>query len=232
MKIGITYTGRDDKHANYVNWIKGGDHSIDIVKLAPGEKADVTALDGVVLSGGVDIHPSYFNGEENYQHMPSKFWKERDDFEFNIFKTSVANKTPVLGVCRGLQLINVAQGGTLIQDLDRLNEVHRDTREDKRHVVRVENNSMLSDIVKEHSGVVNSAHHQSIKSVGDNLIANSYADDGTIEGIEWKKKDGLPFMLAVQWHPERMDKAGIMDSPFSKNIRDYFLTAVRSNQQK
>lgn len=232
MKIGITYTGRDDKQANYVNWIKGGNKDIEIVRLAPGENVNIGELDGVVLSGGVDIHPSYFDGEDQYKHMPSKFWKERDEFEFNIFKNSIANYKPVLGVCRGLQLINVAQGGTLIQDLDQLNEVHRDTNVDKKHTVTVNANTMLSEIVKQPSGMVNSAHHQSIKALGDNLEANSFADDGTIEGIEWKKKDGLPFLLAVQWHPERMDKAGIIHSPFSTNIRDKFLSAVQSNQQK
>ena len=86
MTIGITYTERDDKFANYVRWMKGDDASIEIVKLSPEVKHEVSALDGVVFSGGVDIHPRYYNGQEKYSGMPSKFKEARDEFEFELFE--------------------------------------------------------------------------------------------------------------------------------------------------
>lgn len=228
MTIGITYTGRDDKHQNYVNWIRGNDQ-IQVIKLSPSSKNNLAEIDGLVLSGGVDILPSFFNGEATYANMPSKFWKERDEFEFDILNQAIKKNMPVLGVCRGLQLINVFRKGTLTQDLNEKNDTHRDTDTDKKHNIKVNSNTLLHEIIQSPVGEVNSAHHQAIDKLGDNLVANSFADDGTIEGIEWKEKDGRPFLLAVQWHPERMDKVGIVNSPFSKNIRDRFIEEVKSH---
>jgi putative glutamine amidotransferase len=240
VKIGITHTGRDDKHMNYVNWIKGNDENIDIVTLSADNGNKIEDCDAIVLSGGVDMHPKYYKGNENYDNRPAKFREARDDFEMNAFDTAVKKSIPVLGICRGLQLINVCRQGTLVQDLgDSKNKTHQDyveedkkTERDRKHNVKVEEGTVLSDIVKVNSGTVNSAHHQCILDLGKDLIANSYSDDGIIEGIEWKDKTNKPFMLAVQWHPERMDKADIVDSPLSKNIRDHFIAAAKSNAKK
>jgi putative glutamine amidotransferase len=236
--LRITYTERDDKFANYVRWMKGDDASIEIVKLSPEVKHEVSALDGVVFSGGVDIHPRYYNGQEKYAGMPSKFKEARDEFEFELFEKAVAGNIPVIGVCRGLQLINVFQKGTLTQDLAERNNIHESFNDaqrvehDRTHKVKAEDNTLLREITTATDGLVNSAHHQSIDQLGDNLVVNSYSDDGIIEGIEWKDKSGRPFMLALQWHPERMDKAGISDSPFSKSIRDRFIKEISSNRNK
>lgn len=239
MKIGITHTGRDDKHINYVKWIKGSDENIHIVTLSADNENKIEDCDAIVLSGGLDMHPKYYRGSENYANQPAKFKEARDDFEMNAFNTAIKKSIPVLGICRGLQLINVCCKGTLIQDLgDTKNKVHQDfveqdkTERDRKHSVKVEDGTTLSDIVKVNSGIVNSAHHQCILDLGKDLIANSYSDDGVIEGIEWKDKTNKSFMLAVQWHPERMDKADIVDSPLSKNIRDHFIAAAKSNVKK
>jgi putative glutamine amidotransferase len=86
--------------------------------------------------------------------------------------------------------------------------------------------------VKVNSGAVNSAHHQAIDRLGKDLAVNSYSEDGVIEGIEWKNKNNKSFMLAVQWHPERMGFAGLNDSPLTKNIRAHFISVIKSNQKK
>ena len=240
MKIGITHTGRDDKHMNYVKWIKGNSPDIEIVTLSAENGNKVEDCDALVLSGGIDMHPKYYKGHETYDNQPPRFKELRDDFELNAFDAAIKNAIPVLGICRGLQLINVFCEGTLVQDLGKnKNKIHQDfveedkkTERDSKHHVKVENGTTLHDIVKVDSGIVNSAHHQSIQQLGKELIANSWSDDGVIEGIEWKDKSNKAFMLAVQWHPERMDKADLKDSPLSNNIRDHFIAAVKSNMKK
>ncbi|MBL7698578.1 MAG: gamma-glutamyl-gamma-aminobutyrate hydrolase family protein [Chitinophagaceae bacterium] len=234
MKIGITKTDWEDKHRNYVQWIKGddrGNDDIEVINLSV-ENNDMEDCDAIVLTGGVDVHPEYYNSDEKYKNAPRKFKRDRDEFEMEVLKKAKEKEIPVLGICRGLQLINVFYGGSLVQDLGEKNSVHRGISKDKKHNVAVEKGTLLHNIVQEQGGLVNSAHHQSIQTLGNGLVANSYSEDGVIEGIEWKEEDGKPFMLAVQWHPERMDQADIPGSPFSKNIRDYFISRVKSNSKK
>jgi putative glutamine amidotransferase len=229
MKIGIT---ENKKYHDYCDWIKGaGD--IEVVKLSGESNEHVEDCDGVVLSGGVDIHPKYYKGSIHYAGAPEKgFETNRDDFEFAVLERSLKNNIPVLGICRGLQLINVFFKGTLIQDLDSKNTIHESNGHDRKHNVKVEEGTILHDIVKVNSGTVNSAHHQAIDKLGENLVVNSYSEDGVIEGIEWKNKNSGFFMLAVQWHPERMNKSELTDSPLTKNIRDRFISVVNSNKKK
>jgi putative glutamine amidotransferase len=127
-----------------------------------------------------------------------------------------------------MQLINVLQGGKLIQDLDNGNARHKKEELDKEHTIIAENNSLLHQIASSFSGKVNSAHHQAIDpdAIGDNLVVNAYEDDEKIiEGLEFKDKINKAFMLCVQWHPERMK--GKEESPFSENLKKQFLSAVR-----
>jgi putative glutamine amidotransferase len=135
-----------------------------------------------------------------------------------------------LGICRGMQLINVIHKGTLIQNLEdeSLIEVHKGNP-DKHHPVSIGEDTLLHQISGQTRGEINSAHHQAIDKPGEGLLINCKADDGTIEGVEWKDKAGKPFMLAVQWHPERMFRLQLQDSPLSKTIRDQFISAIRKS---
>jgi putative glutamine amidotransferase len=234
LKIGITYTGTDDKHNYYANWIKQNNPDIEIITLHYLEDnfSDLETCNGVVLSGGVDIHPDFFGRDTDYPNAPAKFNKRRDEFELKLFNAA-KDKMPVLGICRGLQLVNVAQGGTLIKDLDNLNETHTaidSTVADKQHEVVVEKGTLLNQITQVENNKVTSAHHQAIDELGNELQANAFsAPDNIIEGIEWKNKTGKPFMLCVQWHPERMFRIGEGDNPLTKNVRDAFINAAKSN---
>jgi putative glutamine amidotransferase len=229
MKIGIT---ENKKYHIYHDWIEGTGN-IEVVKLSGESYERVEDCDGVILSGGVDVHPKYYKQSIHYPGAPEKgFQTHRDDFEFAVLEKSLKKSIPVFGICRGLQLINVFFKGSLIRDLGEKNSTHQSDPHDSKHNVKVEDGTILHNIVKVNSGIVNSAHHQAIDRLGEDLIVNSYSEDGVIEGIEWKNKNDKPFMLAVQWHPERMDKAGLPDSPLSKNIRDHFISVVKSNQKK
>ena len=228
MRIGLTYTGSDNKHENYVRWIQDGDRSVEVVRIAAGGKP-FGDLDGLVLSGGVDIAPEFYSATNEYEHAPSAFERSRDLFEMETLERALKQGKPVLGVCRGLQLINVALGGTLVQDLgkegDAMHEGAGDV--DKQHEVHMDHGSLLASVVGAEHGVVNSAHHQAIDRLAAGLRVNAKTADGTIEGIEWADPGQRSFLLAVQWHPERMYVNGLAGRGLYKAIRDRFIGEVK-----
>src|SRR6187549_520256 len=233
--IGISYTR--SHFQNYWNWFTANDleDDIELVELNFEEDntADIYKCKGFVLTGGVDVDPSFYNGKKDYNNSPGSFQPERDVFEEKIYRYSQLNNLPVLGICRGMQLINVLQGGKLIQDLDNGNARHKKEELDKEHTIIAENNSLLHQITNSFSGKVNSAHHQAIDpdAIGDNLVVNAYVDDEKIiEGLEFKDKTNKAFMLCVQWHPERMK--GKEENPFSEDLKKQFLSAVRKAKMK
>jgi putative glutamine amidotransferase len=238
IKIGLTDTGTEWKHENYVRWIIGlwsGD-AVKVIRLsaALGNLNEAAACDGLVLSGGIDIDPSLYGGEGEYKRSPAGGGeRERVLFEQAVLRMAWEREMPVLGVCRGLQLINITLGGNLVQDLgiagDGVHEANAGT--DKQHGVRVEVGSLLAAVVGHSSGEVNSAHHQAVDRLGRGLRINCRAEDGTIEGIEWSAPTGRPFLLAVQWHPERMLKNGFDDEFLYQAIRDRFMVEVKKSME-
>jgi putative glutamine amidotransferase len=240
VKIGLTYTGSDEKHRNYVKWLKGDEvrgitpEAIEIIRLSADDKNfdEIKSCDALILSGGIDIHPSLYGGSGDYQHQPPSWEKERDLFEKSLFEYALEQSLPVLGVCRGLQLINVCCNGTLKQDLgEQRNETHKNEPEqDKLHPVEIEKGTLLYDIAGMQRGEANSAHHQAIDKLGEGLKWNSRADDGTIEGIEWKDNTRKPFMIAVQWHPERMFTNQLPDAFLYRKIRDRFIKEIKKEK--
>lgn len=220
-----------------MKWIKQNDPDIEIITLhyLKNNFSDIRQCHGIVFSGGVDIHPSFYHGKENYPNAPAKFNKRRDEFELNIFEKTYSH-LPILGICRGLQLINVAMNGTLISDMGRLNETHTaidSSVADKQHEVSVAKNTLLYQITRCSQATVTSAHHQCIDKMGDHLQVNAFSStDQIIEGIEWQDKTSKPFMIAVQWHPERMFRIGQANNPLSKNLRNTFIETVRLHALK
>jgi len=223
MKIGLTYTGSEKKHLNYVNWLKGND-AIEVVELSSikNDLNELQSCDALVLSGGIDVHPSIYKSARLDYEGAGEFDLKRDQFEIDAFKIAQEKKIPVLGICRGLQLINCIFGGNLKQDLGELNKTHKGGP-DKNHQIKIEANSLLENIVHVKNGNVNSAHHQAINQLGQGLKINARAEDGTVEGIE-QNENGKSFLIAVQWHPERMEEK---QSPLSKNIRDRFIEEIK-----
>lgn len=237
MKIGLTYTGSAAKHENYVRWLKDaatGAGDIEVIRLSATEGMEaVEDCDGLVLSGGVDIEPSLYGGGFGYQKAPADGWqKERDVFEQSVLQRAWTLGLPVLGVCRGLQLINVSCGGTLVQDLGQKGDaVHENVSGvDKHHPISILEGTLLAGITGKRGGDANSAHHQAIDRLGEGLRINSLAEDGTIEGIEWADGNGRPFMIAVQWHPERMYTHQLTDTFLYKDIRNRFIEAIKSKR--
>jgi putative glutamine amidotransferase len=161
--------------------------------------AVMSRLDGLLLSGGADINPERYAQKVDGSNAPDD---ERDAFELALLASARAKDLPVLGVCRGCQLLNVYYGGTLVQDLPRDEIVHPRYTPDARlaqHGVTVEEGSVLASLYPSTLDV-NSRHHQAVDRLGEGLRVNARAIDGVIEGIE---RPGEP-VLAVQWHPEAM----------------------------
>ena len=227
-KITIGVTNTEARYENYPKWIKGDDENIEIIELsAENQNWDqIEDCDGILLTGGVDMHPQFYDSaNRKYPFAPENFNEKRDEFEMHVFETALNLEHPILAICRGHQLVNVALGGSLIQDLGAGNEIHKRTDQDKQHDVTTVSGTLLQQI-SGNTGHINSAHHQAISELSEELMANCTSPDGVIEGAEWKDKEDKPWLLTVQWHPERI--ADKESNPFSKNIREAFLKAVRN----
>lgn len=233
MKIGLTYTGSEKKHNNYINWLReGNDQELEVITLSFANKnlKAIDNCDGVVFSGGIDIYPGFYGGFDGYLNAPSQFDQYRDEFEVAAFLKTQEKNIPALGICRGMQLINCIYGGSLVQDIGYENNLtHKAINiTDKQHAIVVEENSLLYTITDNVDVKVNSAHHQAIDRLSPSLIINARSADGIIEGVERKEKEGKPFLLGVQWHPERMFAFQLDKSPAAAGVRSCFMKEVKA----
>jgi len=161
------------------------------------EYADL--FDGFFFTGGGDVAPKYYSEDRSPLCGESENW--RDGFELALLASVMLRRKPVLGVCRGIQLLNVGLGGSLYQHVEGHSpcEGHEDTR----HRVYIYENSLLMEILGEKEITVNSYHHQMVKGLGKGLKSCADLPDGRCEAI-WMP--GHPFFLGVQWHPEMIFK--------------------------
>jgi putative glutamine amidotransferase len=212
-RIGITGntramagTERTGVNAAYVNAVlrAGGVPLVLAPQLGSAHNAEVLdAIDGLLLSGGEDVDPAH------YGHPPhpglGRVDPVRDHFELAIFRDARARGMPVLAICRGIQLVNVAMGGTLWQDLpsERPEAVPHNqpgSRDERTHPVTIIPGSRLAEVLAMTQCEVNSFHHQAIRELAPGLTISARAPDGEIEGVEGDPAE--PWLLAVQWHPE------------------------------
>lgn len=226
ITIGITDCS---KWQNYHDWLASND--VAILKLSPKENNinDIDKCEGIILSGGEDVHPKYYGHPEwmdRKEELKLYINEERDEFEMRVIDKAYKKKIPILGICRGLQIANVYFKGTLIPDIkpESLKEHSKESASDKVHTLQVEPDSCLNGIVLGTSGEVNSAHHQAADKVGEGLKVSARAVDGTIEALELKDPSQHPFLLLVQWHPERITG---QKNPFASSLKERFLQEVR-----
>lgn len=162
-------------------------------------------IQGIIFTGGEDISPLFYN-EDPIKEVQCII-EERDRFELELFKEAYKKQIPILGICRGLQLINVALGGNLYQDLNTQipnsygHAPKQTPRSNLYHSVKIEKDSKLFDIFESEDLKVNSFHHQSVKKLGTNLKVTALSNDGIVEAIE---SINDKFLVAVQWHPENL----------------------------
>lgn len=213
-------------NGSYVGWVeRAGGLPLLLPNVDPGlVDAYLDRIDGLLLTGGGDIHPHHYRAEPHKQL--GSIDVPRDRFELPLARAALARELPIFGICRGIQTLNVAAGGTLRQDLvsDPIATVqHRIANVGGplgHHTILIEEDSVLAQLVGATRAVVNSYHHQAVDEVAEGFRATAFATDGTIEAIE---RDGERFLLGVQWHPEVMEP----DDPLTAALFEAFVAACR-----
>jgi putative glutamine amidotransferase len=226
VKIGLSFDEGDSVYRLYVGalmaaaeqaaveiepiWLAGTHRSTDEAALA--------AMDGLILTGGADVEPAHYGYDD--KDAVCKPLAGRDEVELRILDAAFERRLPMLAICRGMQLLNVYQGGTLRPQLTHPADHALD--DEARHQIVCEPHAALPILVGERAGLVNSTHQQAVDRLGHGLQIAAKHEDGTIESIEWTRPMRQPWLAAVQWHPERMG----LDEPFSGAIFRGFLQAV------
>jgi putative glutamine amidotransferase len=208
VKILISWKGKSERYADSIS-------KAEAVPVLQNEKIHWEEISGVVFTGGSDIDPLRY-GEERYGR-DLEIDEKRDRVEFEIAKNAFLLELPVLGICRGCQLINVFLGGKLFQHIEGHGKIGG---KDSFHEVEVSERTDLFGIVNRKNLRVNSAHHQAIKLLGKGLKASAMAPDGIMEGIESSEYP----LLGVQWHPERLGDES------SEKIFSFFVRELCSKQ--
>ncbi|HKV88572.1 MAG TPA: gamma-glutamyl-gamma-aminobutyrate hydrolase family protein [Candidatus Dormibacteraeota bacterium] len=187
----------------------------EAVEVPPGTAA-LPEVDGLLLPGGWDVDPSFYGEKPDQKVGPID--RALDETELNLFQQAREKEIPILGICRGQQVINVAMGGSLIQHLDD-HDVRAKGRSHLAHTIEVNPSSELGRAAGEHKIRVNSLHHQAIRRLAEGLQQTARGEDGTVEAVE--SDDGL--IVAVQCHPEELTT----DLPWARRLFERFVARAR-----
>jgi putative glutamine amidotransferase len=225
MKIAVTKATK-----NYLNWLKKGDSTLIPIDMYTMDVdtalAELNHCSGLLVTGGEDVQPEYY-GKAGEKHLCTEMDPRRDTLEIALIKKAIELKMPVLGICRGEQILNVALGGSLIVDipahfkqLPRIFHITHQCEDYLKcfHQVHLFPNTLLQSIVGCDTGFVNTNHHQAAEGLAPGLICNARSFDGLTEGIEWELYYEKPFLIGVQWHPERMDTSNALSGKLLKEF--------------
>lgn len=232
LTVGITDCAR---YQNYERWFLDAPESIHVIRLSYhlNNISDIEQCHGVVLSGGEDVDPTRYKRADLRDRLElTDIDERRDEFEWAVIDEALKLKLPILGICRGMQLFNIYQGGTLIFDIPEVTKIIGHARfqgMDQRHDIHVVDQSLLNRITGCLRGAVNSSHHQCIDEVAPSLRVSARAEDPIVEAMEWSDCQREPFYLGVQWHPERMVD---QQNPFSLNIRQTFIQSAMARYNR
>lgn len=236
IKIGITKLSTEGHYSNYGKFILAADSTVELVDLYHTTTDSGLMLfedcDGLLICGGPDIYPGWY-GKEQDTALCGYIDRRRDTLEYKALMTAIERGIPVLGICRGEQMINVALGGTLYADIPiqyPVPETHRcDNPDSCFHAVYLTENSLLHSITEAKIGVVNTNHHQGVEKLAPPLLITGRSHDGFVEVIQWADTTDKSWLLGVQWHPERLNYE---QNPFSLKIGKAFIEAVKKEKAK
>jgi putative glutamine amidotransferase len=220
---------------NYKNWLQQMNPDFVLVDMyhLPLDSAlmMLERCSGLLMSGGADVHPAFYGQAADTILCEIDYY--RDTVEMAILQRAGELGMPVFGICRGLQILNVFYGGSLYPDIPErfsrsVNHRSADRSFDLMHPLTVVPKSELHQLTGITDTEVNSSHHQGIDRLAPGLIATAHSPDTLIEAIERANPDGHPFMMAVQWHPERLPKDHPMSYPLAKRFTEEIMTYHRS----
>ena len=223
--IGITVC--ENNFDLYLRWLEHFNAKFAVIDFRENDALDkFSSVSGLILSGGIDIYPELYNDWENKEDT-GKYNSNRDGFEYKLIEYALKYEIPILGICRGCQLLNVYFNGSLIYDIPTIrkvnhNKIDKDTM--RLHNINIVKDTILYNCVNKETGIVNSSHHQSVDRLGEGLMISSRADDGIIESIEYADKSNKSFLMGIQWHPERLTN---YNDEFSKNIYHAFEDSLK-----
>lgn len=231
-KRALHITVSKDSEGKFKQWLKSCEQDEDSLIFAGmyhfhnKDSFDIylSKADGIIISGGEDVNPALYGKPEAIERCGT-IDNRRDSLELLMIRYAYENKIPLLAVCRGHQLLNVAFGGSLIPDIPEdygSPTMHRNNGSTE-HIVKLRAGSRLYEYTQTDSAQVYSNHHQAVNRLAEGFTATSYAPDGITESIENSDTTNHPFILGVQWHPEAMD----FSHPLSAKIGKKFLSEVK-----
>jgi len=224
IKIALSKGKGSEGYEAYSKWLKGINPEVEPIDLyfINRDKAIeiLNQCQGLLLTGGPDVEPARYGKDKDSSRCEIDL--KRDSLEFEIIKLAHDRKIPILGICRGMQILNVAFGGSLIVDIPQdfgLSIRHRcEDAGNCFHRVDVYPSSILYIITQSTGGLVNSNHHQAINVLSPEFFISAKAPDGIIEAIEWKEPEDKPYLIGVQWHPERLGLDNKLSYPIGKSF--------------
>jgi putative glutamine amidotransferase len=208
---------------NFHEWLNKSGKELELKDMYPVGKDSIeyflSQAGGIIISGGPDVNPALY-GSENEIYKCEEIDYRRDTLEIRMIKYAMENRIPLLCICRGMQILNVSNGGTLVLDIPTdFDTIIRHRGGTSSHRVNIVEGSLLSSFCHTAGDSVNSYHHQAVRDIALSFRAVAFAEDGLIEAMELKDTAGRSFVLGVQWHPEGMDYS----HPLSVTIADKFI---------
>ena len=214
MKIALSVSEKEKlrgaESPYYQALLAVGVNPDELELVAPSDRSHIRAQDynGILFAGGEDVDPALYGESKKHDNVHDN--RSRDEFEFALLDSGLARQIPILGICRGVQMINVKFGGTLYQDMlqDATPQFeHRQTdlgksRQEPTHTILVTDPESSLGSMMQGACRVNSLHHQAVKRLGRGLKVTARSEDGFVEAVESAAQ--YPFLMAVQWHPEEM----------------------------
>jgi len=230
LKIAISKGHGSESYERYGAWIKNADTTVvwvDMYHLTlDSAQKLIKTCDGLLVTGGEDVNPE-MHGQISELNRCGTIDYRRDTLEYMLLDYAFQHKMPVVGVCRGQQIINVFLGRNLYIDLptDKPSNIyHRCKRSDTcKHSITIVSGSLLEEIGGVSSCEVNSSHHQAVDIPANNIKVMAYAPDSVFESIGWMDTTGNSFMLGVQFHPEHLD----FEHPLAGNIAKRFVKEIK-----
>lgn len=225
MRIVIGVSKLSPNYAKWLNQLHTGLELVDFYALGTREvPSHFHTITGLLLTGGGDVDPSLYDRAADLPYCRDVDAK-RDKLETVLIELAFKLGIPLLGICRGQQMLNVVRHGSLYPDIPAFFHeplVHYDEKGDVMHMVTVDTGSRLYMLTHTAGGMVNSSHHQAVNRIGNDFKPSAFSSDGLIEAIELDRSVDHPFCMAVQWHPERMD----IENPMSGLLGKGFIEAV------